>query len=240
MRHTFAGLGASRAEVEALLQRPAARNEFITHALQKRSKYSYAMADGKFRWDDKHVHFDFYGQGKLRTITVLWSEVQAGPELLDGLTFAPSVEKRWVGKLTEFTGTAHRIWKTPQWEIAAWNTVNSWCTPATRHGVDGTAIHAMRDAAAKAWARLTEDGAVYYFLPHPEGEVPLQGKYYRYYLTSFLRHFPDFTEPHWRNIAPTSEQAEYLAVAWDQYQESDGKSFAPLRGLGDLLSKRRR
>lgn len=249
MRGTLAGLGASRAEVEAKFQKPWGHNEFITNFADRKSNFDYDRANGRFRWDAEKIYFEFYGQGKLRTITILWSEVQASAQL-EGETFAPWAKDRWTGKLTEYVGTAHSVWNTSLWERAAWNTVNMWCTARGRQAL--STIGQLRDTAAKAYARITLDYSVHYFIPKTKDDVvqwddrpihekrgSMEGE--SYWMSTFLRHFPSQGDPSWEiptNLTP--EQRGYIMVAWDQFEESGGKSFAPLQGIDLKLRKRRK
>lgn len=230
MKHTFAGLGASRVEVESLFMRDMARESFVTN-IGRRTKYDYDMADGRFRWDDKYVYFDFYGQGKLRTIIISWMWVTA-PET-EEFSLVPSTESRWMAVRDEYAGAAHQHWPTSMWERAAWNTVNAWCTAhGTRAGVQQPTIVKLREVAAKSYARVTVDFTVFYFLPHPTGMLSTLPD--NFYAASFSRHFPTYTTPAWQRVTNmTPEQRSYLAVAWDSYVEAGDKPVAPLMGMDD-------
>lgn len=229
MKYTFAGLGASRAEVEELLQRDIPRNAFVTNI----KKVKYTSADGRFSWDSENIYFDFYGQGKLRRITVPWSLIGFDPFGEQPATIlAPSAANRWYATRTEFAGYAHQLRAdgkpTAIWERAAWNTVNEWCQPH-RYLSSRITIQALAEHSTRAWARLTLPAEVWYFVPHPAGH-PI-GSDNRFWAAHFNRHDRYFAEPEWvvlKNLTP--EQREYLAVAWDAY-EAAGKPDAPLHGL---------
>lgn len=236
MKHTFAGLGASRVEVESLFTRDMARESFVTN-IGRRTKYDYDMADGRFRWDDSDVFFDFYGQGKLRTIRIAWAWVTA-PET-EEFSLVPSYNDRWSAVRDEYPGAAHQHWPTSMWERTAWNTVNAWCSPngADRRissGVNRPVITKLREVAARSYARVTVNYTVFYFLPHPAGMLTTKPN--NFYAASFARHMPVYTTPAWQLVTNmTPEQRSYLAVAWDSYVEAGDKPVAPLMGV-----KRRR
>ncbi len=236
MRHTFAGLGASRAEVEKLLLRPAERNEFILNFTQK-NPYGAGYSTGKFSWDATNVHFDFYGKGKLRRITVPWVAIDENAE--QHLQFCPkSRADRWTGVATEFAGTAHREAETELWERHGWNTVNEWCGPLTYQSIR-TSIGEMKRISEQAWARITEDNFVWYLMPGPEGRRADIGSD-KYFTAHFSRSTRWFEEPSWTNFTNlTPDQRAYLEIAFDQWESSGGKSFAPLRGI-ELKPKKRR
>ncbi len=250
MRHTFAGLGASREEVEKLFMRDRSRESLIVRP--RVTKFGLPHVPGRFTWDAKNVFFDFYGQGKQRRITLLRGEVEEVAHRYVGAvdeegerqsgSFAPA-ETRWRGRITRFPGTQHRTaigGETKMWERAAWNTINSWCLPK-RMAHTAPLVEVMK-TAAQAWARVTDDFKTVWFLPHEQGarrevvvkDVDGNRKYQKFFvvIANTSSAYAMVSEPEWWNLKGASqEQLNYLAVAYDQWEESGGKSFAPLQGL---------
>ena len=187
---------------------------------------------GVFRWDAKHVHFDFLGMGKPQRLTVSraiveWVSHEDGSWNPD--QFGPSAKDQNVGERTEYIGTAHAVHNSPLWRKKAWNTLNEWCTGHLRRPSIIDIMALTRDC----YARLVFDGIVDYFMPDEQmlGPHPVDGAL-RVYVAQALRTLYVVDEPRWyRSTTATEDQRSYLQVAWDQYVESGGERRAPLRGL---------
>lgn len=223
-------LGATKEEKLEKLMRDLPRSSFPTSPRMHGTE-----TPGVFSWNEKHIHFDYLGMGRLQRLFLLRQDVDdadgmAGLEPGDGWDFGPSRENQDIGERTEYLGTAHARWDTPLWKKRAWNTLNLWCSyqahlPALSHIIRW---------AEDCYARVITETTVWYFLKPSDERPPHfdEGGQFKAYVAGAFRHAQWTMDPAWRlGKDMTKEQQGYVLVAWDQYMESDGAQRAPLHGV---------
>lgn len=227
----------SKAAAEAWLKRTCAENELVM--LFPIGTFT-GETPSRFAWNEDVITCDFFA-GKLRRISLERSEFDRFVNrVLDGDEFA--LIESWVPNergepvSTEFVGTA---WLNQRENGPAikrgWNDFNEMCNAhflgrvreltgefnARRYNVALAEVIAWSE---KAWARITDDQHVYYFLPQERQE----GSWRVHVVNRTLRAMPVIVNDRaMRPVRP--EVQEYLEVAWDTYESGGGR--APLRGL---------
>ena len=219
--------------MQQLSARSGARNAFLTNHAP--TKYGADLANGLFTWDLNEVHFDYFGTGKIRRISIHKEELQH--DNLGQLAPSPSDKQR--GERTQFPGTAFRN-RTTMAERAVWNTINARCNGRFEGSVSPLEILMYR--ARDAYARVTTDKFVFYFQggkelekPHYRAEVFSRnvGSDFFYSVmvesgavVSLLSNFVTSMDQSW---GFTSEQIQYVVVARDAALE--GRTDMPLHGM---------